>query len=121
GRVAAVRPQHQRVALQHVHAHPVERLLALVEPCYSPLHDLRIHPASVSRDELSEGVLLAPAMVTPTGRAPVRGRALSDVSTVADAALAWRDGRLTYAGPAADLPAEFGALPRTEVTGAVIP
>jgi imidazolonepropionase len=57
---------------------------------------------------VSTGVLFAPALASPAGPAPLRGDALAP-RTVPDAAVAWRDGEIVHAGPAADLPAEFAA------------
>src|SRR5437660_2574235 len=71
---------------------------------------------------MSDGAILTPALVTPAGLAPRRGRELGRLVVVADAAVAWRDGELTYAGPAAGLAADdrpTGAVRRVE--GAVIP
>jgi imidazolonepropionase len=62
---------------------------------------------------MSEGVLLAPALVTPSGPAPRRGPEISDTLLVREAAIAWRDGLIAFAGHAADLPAAF----REEVSG----
>src|SRR5204863_9848856 len=58
------------------------------------------------------------------GDGPRRGEDLGAVEEIRDAALAWRDGAITYAGPAADLPAEL--LPADpagthRVQGAVVP
>jgi imidazolonepropionase len=73
---------------------------------------------------VTEGVVFTPALVTPSGPAPVRGPALSSLAVVRDAAIAWRDGTIAYAGPAHGLPASLGtgdeAL-RRHVAGAVVP
>jgi imidazolonepropionase len=73
---------------------------------------------------VSEGVVLTPALVSPAGPAPVRGGSLSSLEVVPEGALAWRDGVVAYAGPAAELPPAFSASdPATHhrVTGAVVP
>jgi imidazolonepropionase len=51
---------------------------------------------------MSEGVLVAPVLVTPVGLPPLRGG--GRVEVVRDAALAWFEGSITYAGPAQGLP-----------------
>lgn len=67
---------------------------------------------------MSEGVLVARALVSPTGASPLRGRV--QLQVVRDAALAWSDGLITYAGPAEGLPGGIGSgAPRT--AGAVLP
>jgi imidazolonepropionase len=73
---------------------------------------------------MSEGLVLAPRLVTPVGAAPKRGTALGAPAVVADAALAWREGLVVFAGPAADLP--DGRAPADpalthRVDGAVVP
>jgi imidazolonepropionase len=73
---------------------------------------------------VSEGVVLTPALVSPAGPAPVRGGSLSSLEVVPEGALAWRDGVVAYAGPAAELPPACSASdPATHhrVTGAVVP
>jgi imidazolonepropionase len=70
------------------------------------------------------GLLLAPVLLTPTGRPPLRGEGLGRLAVHRDAALAWDDGVVTYAGPAADLPEwarppDPSAVHRAE--GAVVP
>jgi imidazolonepropionase len=65
-------------------------------------------------------VAFAPSLVTATGTSPDRG-ATTSVRSVADAALAWRDGRIAYVGTAADLPDEFAGLPSTRVGGTIVP
>jgi imidazolonepropionase len=73
--------------------------------------------------EADDGVLLTPTLVTMGGGAPRRGRDVGSGTTVADGALAWRQGVITYAGPVAGLPPAPGgpgAAP-VRVTGAVLP
>jgi imidazolonepropionase len=72
---------------------------------------------------LTDGLLLTPALVT-CGQlsAPIRGLDLQRVQVVANGAVAWRDGRVTYAGPADELSEGDGAgLPVHRVEGAVVP
>jgi imidazolonepropionase len=54
------------------------------------------------------------------GEVPRRGAALGTGDVVPDAALAWRDGVISYAGPAGDMPEEARDL-AVAVDGAVIP
>jgi imidazolonepropionase len=69
---------------------------------------------------LSEGALLAPTVVTARGAsAPLHGGELGSIEVVPDGALAWRDGLITYAGPADALPA--GLPDPVRVDGAVLP
>ncbi len=76
---------------------------------------------------MSEGILLAPALVTCEGPGmPRRGRSLGEVNVIRDAALAWRDGVVTYAGPASGMPEDArqrsGPTPRVLRTeGTVVP
>jgi len=70
---------------------------------------------------VSSGTLLAPLLVTPTGAPPLRGEALGALVTIPNAALAWRDGILTHAGPASLLPESERPAPTVRATGAVIP
>jgi len=53
------------------------------------------------------GLLFTPCLVTPTGDGPKRGPALASPRVITDAAMAWRDGLVTYAGPAAGLPEDL--------------
>ena len=57
------------------------------------------HPSSAS------GAVVAGLLVTPTGRSAVRGPDLGRPVAIRDAAIAWEDGVVTYAGPADALPA----------------
>jgi imidazolonepropionase len=68
---------------------------------------------------VSAGALRTPVLVTAEGPAPARGERLGQPRVVRDAALAWTDGRITFAGRAADLPAAGG--PARSVSGAVVP
>jgi imidazolonepropionase len=67
---------------------------------------------------MSEGVLVAPVLVTPVGGSPLRGG--GRVKFVRDAALAWRDGLITHAGPPRGLP---GGVPgeAVQARGVVLP
>jgi len=51
------------------------------------------------------GAVVAGLLLTPTGRSAVRGPNLGRPDAVPDGAVAWRDGVVTYAGPADGLPA----------------
>jgi len=68
---------------------------------------------------VTEGVLLAPALITAHGTPPLRGGELGSIEVVRDGAVAWRDGLITYAGPADGLPA--GLSDPVRVDGAVLP
>jgi imidazolonepropionase len=68
---------------------------------------------------LNGGALVAPRVITPSGPAPRRGEALTELLIVSDGALAWDEaGIVSYIGPAAGL--SSGANPR-RVTGAIVP
>ncbi len=69
---------------------------------------------------MTAGVLLTPLLVTPVGDAPLRGQSLSEPLVIPAAGLSWRDGVISWAGPARNLP----AAERTQavrVQGAVAP
>jgi imidazolonepropionase len=69
---------------------------------------------------VTDGVLLTPVLVTAGGAAaPLRGGQLGSIDVVPDGAIAWRDGLITYAGPADGLPA--GLPDPVRVDGALIP
>ncbi len=73
---------------------------------------------------MPQGLMLAPRLVTPVGAAPVRAPALGGPLTITDAALAWRDGRIVYAGPAAELPDDVAPADPSSVRrapGAIVP
>jgi imidazolonepropionase len=73
---------------------------------------------------VSEGLMFAPRLVTPVGAGPVRGDALGAPLSVSDAALAWRAGRIVYAGPAADVPGDVTPADPSSihrVRGAIVP
>jgi imidazolonepropionase len=70
---------------------------------------------------MTDGVLRCPILATPiAGNLPVRGPLLGEVRIVRQAALAWSDGTVTYAGPADGVPRNDGAMD-IEVGGAVVP
>lgn len=75
------------------------------------------------RDPVASGVLFTPRLVTPTGPGPKRASDMAHPDVVEDAALAWRDGVVTYAGPAWALPASDRPADGVEVRveGAVVP
>src|SRR5256886_11741558 len=71
---------------------------------------------------MRDGVLLAPTMVTASRPAPCRGEQLLAIEPIRDVALAWRDGLITYAGPAAALPeGSLQGVPVERSAGAVLP
>lgn len=71
---------------------------------------------------MSDGVLLTPALHRLEGAEPPRrARSLQAAEPVPDAALAWRDGLIVYAGPADDLPSDLRSLPHHTTEGAVVP
>jgi imidazolonepropionase len=72
---------------------------------------------------VTEGLLLTPALVTCTGLGtPVRGLDLHGVEAIENGAMAWREGTITYAGPANGLPeADRKGLPLHRAGGAVLP
>jgi len=64
------------------------------------------HPALLLHGRVSisaTGAVAATTLVTPAP-GPVRGDAGSAVTTIADGAVAWEDGVITYVGPAEGLP-----------------
>jgi imidazolonepropionase len=56
----------------------------------------------------ASGAVVGAIVVTPIGTVAVRGGALADPTTIEHGAVAWRDGRITYVGPADHLPADAG-------------
>src|SRR2546430_11124379 len=71
---------------------------------------------------MRDGVLFAPAMLTTSRPAPCRGEQLLAIEPIRDVALAWRDGVITYAGPAGALPERsLQGVPVERRTGAVLP
>src|SRR5581483_10601066 len=64
------------------------------------------------------GAIVASALVTPTGPAPVRGRSSAEPLVLRDAGVAWEDGAITYVGPADGLPA---SSPEVFEGGFVVP
>lgn len=65
-------------------------------------------------DSADSGLLLGPTLATLDGE--------SGYGLVADGALAWRDGRIAYAGPRAAMPAELSTIaPPVEATGLITP
>lgn len=71
---------------------------------------------------MTEGLILTPCLVTASGgRPPLRGKGLGELDVVREAAVAWQDGTVAYAGPAADCPPGLSDLPSFRVEGAVLP
>jgi imidazolonepropionase len=71
---------------------------------------------------MSRGVLFCPALVTMGGGpAPRRDESLRALRVLREAAVAWEDGLVTYAGPAGDVPPLGSNVPRYRAEGAVMP
>ena len=71
---------------------------------------------------MSEGLVLTPCLVTASkGAVPRRGDDVGRMEVVRQGALAWRDGRVVYAGSSADCPSPLRDLPSVVVDGAVVP
>jgi imidazolonepropionase len=84
----------------------------LIEPEHAP-----------DRDPVASGVLFTPRLATPTGSAPKPASEMARPDVTEDAALAWSDGVVTYAGPAWALPPSDRPADGVEVhvDGAVVP
>ncbi len=61
---------------------------------------------SASPVSTAEGAVSGALLVTPTGTEPARGGRLGSPRVVPGGAVAWRDGVITYAGPADGLPGD---------------
>lgn len=70
---------------------------------------------------VSEGLLLAPALLRVDEPAPIRASEAAGLRAVEDAALAWRDGSIVFAGRRDDLPDEWRDARAPRVEGAVVP
>lgn len=71
---------------------------------------------------MTDGLVLTPCLVTTKGgTVPRRGEEVGRLEVVREAALAWRDGAVAYAGPAADSPKSLRDLPRVQMDGAILP
>jgi imidazolonepropionase len=68
---------------------------------------------------MSSGLIFTPTLVPVAGPAPRRPGDYPHV--IADGALAWRDGVITYAGPADAIPPDLRAEIPNSVEGAVLP
>jgi imidazolonepropionase len=68
----------------------------------------------------ASGALVAGLLVTPTGTAAARGPALGTPTAIEGGAVAWRDGVLTYVGPAGGLPPDAGE-PRVFSGSTIVP
>jgi len=55
-------------------------------------------------ERAASGAIVASTVATPAGPTPACGAALGDVRVLADGAVAWEDGAITYVGPADGLP-----------------
>jgi imidazolonepropionase len=68
------------------------------------------------------GLVFAPVLLpVSTSLPPLRGEQLTQHPVIRDAALAWQDGNVTYAGPRAALPASADLAGAIRVEGAVVP
>jgi imidazolonepropionase len=73
-------------------------------------------------DGMTGGLVLSPALVTAQGGAvPRRGEDVGRLEIIPDAALAWQEGVVVYAGPATDCPRTLRELPTVRVAGALLP
>jgi imidazolonepropionase len=71
---------------------------------------------------MSEGLVLTPSLVTASGGpVPRRGDDVGRLENIRQAALAWRDGVVEYAGSSAECPSLLKELPSVVVDGAVVP
>jgi imidazolonepropionase len=66
------------------------------------------------------GAVAAGLVVTPTGTEPRRGASLGRPASIERGAVGWRDGRITYVGPADGLPSDVGE-PRVYSGATVVP
>jgi imidazolonepropionase len=66
------------------------------------------------------GALVAPVVVSPAWPPPARGEALGRARVIRDGAVAWAEGRITFAGPADDLPGSAGE-PEVLERGTIVP
>jgi imidazolonepropionase len=66
------------------------------------------------------GALVAPIVASPSRSGPVRGEALGRPRVIRHGAVAWTDGRITFAGPADDLPGSAGE-PEVLDRGTIVP
>ena len=70
---------------------------------------------------MSRGAIRASALFTAAGAvAPLRAGDFDSLQVIPDGAIAWRDGAITYAGPASGLPSDESS-PTEHVEGLVIP
>jgi imidazolonepropionase len=67
-------------------------------------------------------LLLTPVLVTARGGAtPRRGEDVGHLEAITEAAVAWEEGKVVYAGPAAECPRPLTDLLTVRVEGAVLP
>jgi imidazolonepropionase len=85
-------------------------------PAASPLPD----DDNAEGSPAAHGAVVARIVVTPTGTSVVRGPSLGRPTVIERGGVAWRDGRITYVGPAEGLPADAGR-PRVFPSAAVVP
>ncbi|HEY3210086.1 MAG TPA: imidazolonepropionase [Actinomycetota bacterium] len=71
---------------------------------------------------MTEGLVLTPCLVTARGGAvPRRREDVGRLEVVREAAVAWQDGLVVYAGPAGECPSPLRELPTARVDGSVVP
>lgn len=66
------------------------------------------------------GAVVASLVLTPVGTAAARGPAFGSPRAIPSGAVAWREGRITYVGPADELPADAGE-PRVFAGATIVP
>ena len=108
-----------------------------LEPCYRRVrlgrsidpestegrNDMSEPTTDSDRDRVASGVLFTPDWSRAIGAAPKRADAAGRPEVIDDAAIAWRDGDITFVGPAWALPSADRPANGIEVrvTGAVVP
>jgi imidazolonepropionase len=66
------------------------------------------------------GALVAPTVVSPIAPSPLRGEELGRTRVIRNGAIAWAAGRITFVGPADDLPGSAGE-PEVLLSGTIAP
>jgi imidazolonepropionase len=70
---------------------------------------------------VNRGVLFTPSLLAIDAAPPLRAGHAARLRPVEDAALAWRDGSVAFAGSRSDLPDEWRSAPSRQVPGAIVP
>jgi imidazolonepropionase len=94
-----------------------DRVFAVSPSVIFHIEPMRATPSGRPTDA---GALVAALLVTPIGTEAVRGPELGAPSAVPNGAVAWRDGVITYVGPADALPAD-APEPRVFAGATVVP